>query len=91
MGDDQYDRMEAEARAKKPQDRTHQEVCFLDSLDEMRQAEREARHPIAWAIFKIGVIYIVVVPMGYTFYELTKRLWSIYGDSIINMFIWLMK
>lgn len=78
MGDECYDRMEAEARAKKPQDRTHQEVCFLDSIDEMRQNEREARHPVAWAIarFFLGIMFgAPVLGMLWGFYLLSKDLY----------------
>jgi len=74
MADEQYDKMEAEARAKKPEDRTFQETCFLDSIDEMRQVEREARHPVAWAIFRFILGLIIIAPYAYLLYQLTKRI-----------------
>ncbi len=81
-----YAIMEAEALAKKPEDREPWEVRYLESLEEMRQAERDARHPIAVVIVRIIIVYIFVV-IGLALYELTTRLWSIYGNSIMQMFI----
>lgn len=88
MAEEGYEQMAREAIAKNPEEREPWEVSYLESLEEMRQEEREARHPIAWAIMIIVLGVTLIAPaMGicWVFYQLTIRLWSIYGDSIINI------
>lgn len=84
MADDQYDKMEAEARAKKPEDRELWEVLYLESIDEMRLQEKLDRHWL-WRPVCILFLYAILAPMVFTFYQLTVRLWSIYGAGIVQL------
>ncbi len=60
-----YAIMEAEALAKKPEERETWEVRYLDSLEEMRQAEINDRHPVAWAVFQLVMFYMLLAPVIY--------------------------
>lgn len=60
MAQEQYDKMEAVALAKKPEDREPWEVRYLESLDEMLQAEIENRHWSYYWIFRpLGILMLL--------------------------------
>ena len=65
---EQYDKMEAVARAKKPKDRERWDVKYLKSLDKMRLKEQSDRH-WSWRIVQALVMYIFLAPVAYILYE----------------------
>ena len=72
----EYDKQEALIRAKKPKDRTKVEQRFIDSIDEMEQAEINGRHWTFYWIFRPLVIYLMCTPFmmfGYVVYTLLTK------------------
>lgn len=61
MAQENYDRMEAVALAKKPENREPWEVNYLNSLEDMRQAEIADRSPVVFRIFQLFMFYILIV------------------------------
>jgi len=84
MTDEAYDRMEADARAKKPEDRLPWEVNMLESIDEMRWQEKLDRHWF-WRPMCTFLLFGFLAPIVFMFYKSTQLMWSIYGDGIIQV------